>query len=59
MALQTRLNETTDELDLLRKQQAALAVEHEAQSKALTLARSDRASSSPTTVLSQLTIAAQ
>jgi predicted nuclease with TOPRIM domain len=42
IALRQRLNETVDELDALRKEHAELDVKFDAQSKELTIAKSDR-----------------
>ena len=41
MALRQRLNETVDALDALRNENTALQVQYEAQTKDLTIARSD------------------
>ena len=41
IALRQRLNETVDELDALRKEHTELQVKFEAQSKELTIAKSD------------------
>ena len=42
IALRQRLNETVDQLDALRKEHTELEVKFEAQSKELTIAKSDR-----------------
>lgn len=44
MALRMRLNETVDEFEKLRREHTELDVKHEAVSKELTIAKSDRAS---------------
>ena len=41
IALRQRLNETVDQLDTLRKEHAELEVKFQAQSKELTIAKSD------------------
>jgi len=41
IALRQRLNETTDQLDALREEHIQLQVEHETQSRDLTIAKSD------------------
>ena len=44
IALRQRLNETVEQLDALRKEHAELEVKFQAQSKELTIAKSDRKS---------------
>ena len=51
IALRQRLNETVDELDNLRKEHAELEVKFEAMSKELTIAKSDRTQTSPSSSL--------
>lgn len=42
IALRQRLNETVEELDVLRKEHTELEVKFESQSRELTIAKSDR-----------------